>query len=159
MEAAVTLRCGTCMQTLAGLIHRAGMIRRAGSIHRAGDTGRRGGSAGPSAARRPQGPLPWSRRWAAVAAGVSPPASVEREEAAARRQADVGGRRVRSGVAEAIEVVARRELGRGLVHSRAHVRPVGDGHASGERGDGVVGARRLEHEGLRGGSAIRNEES
>ena len=31
-----------------------------------------GGSAGPAAAGRPQGPLPWSRRWAAVAAGVRP---------------------------------------------------------------------------------------
>ena len=38
----------------------------------------------------PQGPVPWSRRWAAVAAGGEPAGCGLGEKTAARRQADVG---------------------------------------------------------------------
>ena len=62
---------------------------------------------GPSVPGAPQGPVPWSRRWAAVAAGVSPPGGVDVEEAAAGRQADIGEAGVLARVAEAPEVVAR----------------------------------------------------
>ena len=58
--------------------------------------------------RAPQAPWPWSRRWAAVAAGVRPPAVARcsSRKAAAGRQADIGGVGRRVGVTEAVEVVA-----------------------------------------------------
>ena len=57
-----------------------------------------------------------------------------REETAARRQAHIGEGGVFGGIAEPVKV---------LEHD-----PVGDGHAGGERRDGIVRSGGLEHEGL-----------
>ena len=76
MEAAVTLSPRTCMQTLTPL---PSAPTRAG-----------GAWTGPPVPGAPHGPVPWSRRWAAVAAAVSPPESARGEETAAGRQADIG---------------------------------------------------------------------
>ena len=57
------------------------------------------------------------------------------KKAAAGRQTDIGVGRVLSRVTEPVELV--------------ECDPVGDGHAGGERSNGEVGSRRLEHEGLR----------
>ena len=73
MDAAVTLSPRTCMQTLTPL--KSAPIRSGGRW------------TGPSTPGAPQGPVPWSRRWAAVAAGVSPPGGADsrKRRLAARR--------------------------------------------------------------------------
>ena len=70
------------------------------------------------------------------------------EEAAAGRQADVGVGGVLPDVAEAPEVLPGCEGTRGTAPLRAQADAVGDGGAGGERGDGVVGARGVEDEGV-----------
>ena len=102
---------------------------------------------GPSRPGAPHGPVPWSRRWAAVAAGGHPAGIGRGEETPARRQAHVGVRRVLVVVAEAVEVVTGRQARGGPRPFGAQHEPVGDGHAGGKRGDGVVRSRRLEDEG------------
>ena len=135
MDAAVTLRSPTCMQTLMP----------AKSPPTAG-----GRWTGPSVPGAPHGPVPWSRRCPAVAAGCQPAGRDRRQEAAARRQADIGVTRVLAGIAEAPEVLARREAMRRPRPFGSEREPIGDGGAARERGHRVVGSRRLDDEGVGG---------
>ena len=99
----------------------------------------------------PQGPVPWSRRCAAVERAVSPPGDVEsrRRRLAARRTS-----------AKERVLLRIAELGEGQFPAPAPVRPASTrcrwragsrwrSHPLG-RGDGVVGPGRLEHEGFAG---------
>ena len=135
MDAAVTLVPRTCMQTLTPLMS---------APTRAG-----GRWTGPRRPGAPHGPVPWSRRWAAVAAAVSPP------EAAAARKRRLAARRTSAYAVSSPWSRKRPKSSPGARPAEA-ARPVGTEHESGwrwrrrraERGDRVVGARRLEHEGL-----------
>ena len=97
---------------------------------------------GPSTPGAPQGPVPWSRRWPAVAAGREPAGRDRRRGSGGWPP---GGRR-RSAVSSAAsrkrsEVLARGEAGRAAGPLGAEREPVGDGGAGRERGGRVVGAR------------------
>ena len=86
MEAAVTQRSRRCMQTVTPA---KSPPTRAG-----------GGWTTPGVPGAPQGPVPWSRRCAAVARAVSPPAGVESRRRRLAAKADLGLERVLLCVAE-----------------------------------------------------------
>ncbi len=142
MDAAVTLR--PCMQML--------------TPRRSAPTGSGGRCTGPSVPGAPQGPVPWSRRWAAVAAGVSPP------EGAAARKRRLAARRTS---AEAVSSVGSRKRSKsspGASAPEARVHPVPseirlEMAAPAAKGAAAYSAPAVSSTNARDGSAIRNEES